>query len=366
VTVPHTLENGALAISALWLETEIKQDAVVAGLKYKGQVLQIDGVLKDKSLEGDKLHLTFVGDLKKEGLKGFHCTVSEPASVRAGGVLKFGQPVTVAGTVERIPDTSYFTSGAFKDCVVLTGHPDPAVAQAQIAKLAGVDTAATAAPPGGAPAQRVGTAYFVSADGYLLTGYEVVKGCRSILSRETARRPLVVIKMDSVNDMVLLKLTGEAPAVARFRSGAGVKLGDTVRLAGRPAPESAEAPAVLDLTTGTVSALTGNDDTRMIRITAPARPGAGGAPVLDEHGAVVAQIVLTGDQNEATAGAAKGADVPANGQTAIVAELLRRFLEVNGVRFETAATDAQTAPLDDLARGFTLPFVCTLAPAKEG
>ena len=362
VAAPHPLENGALAISPLWLETEVKQDAVATALKYKGQVLEIEGLLKDKSLSGDTLRLVVSADPKKSALRGILCTVTDPPSVQAGGALHLAQPVTVAGKVAKIPDPDHEAAAALEGCIVLTGHPDPAAANQQVAALAGVAAPAPAGAAAGAAksTERSGTAYFVSADGYLLTSSEAVKGCRSLSSPAAAGQPLAIVQTDSVNDLVLLKLPGGAPAVARFHSGPGVRLGDTVRLAGYPAPAAGGGAAAFDLATGVVSGLTGtNNDTRILKVTTPAGPGTAGAPLLDDRGAVIAQLVPaadTGDKKDAGATeTATAAPDAATGHIAVVADLIRRFLEINGVRYRAAA--ANDPPTDEAGK-FAVPIVC--------
>lgn len=71
----------------------------------------------------------------------------------------------------------------------------------------------------------VGTGFFVSEHGYILTNAHVVSGCKQIQTRN--RWQAVLVSKDEQIDLALLKIEGESPAVATFRTRPP-RLGDSI------------------------------------------------------------------------------------------------------------------------------------------
>lgn len=111
-------------------------------------------------------------------------------------------------------------------------------------------------------------------------------------------------------------------------------------------------------TTGVVSSLAGlRDDTRYLQVTVPVQPGNSGGPLLDAQGHVIGIIVAKLDALK-TLGVT--GDLPQNVNFAISGGLVRAFLDVNTVDYDTAET---TTPRDfaevaELARDFTIIVEC--------
>jgi S1-C subfamily serine protease len=170
----------------------------------------------------------------------------------------------------------------------------------------------------------------------------------------TPRAP--VVATDQKNDLALLLLPSPPSALAAFREGRGIRLGDGVVTFGFPLRGVLASAA--NLTTGTVSALAGlGDDSRYIQITAPVQPGNSGGPLLDASGNVVGVVV---GKLDALAIARKTGDIPQNVNFAINASVARAFLDANGVDYETRASSQplQTADVGERARAFTAVVEC--------
>jgi S1-C subfamily serine protease len=108
------------------------------------------------------------------------------------------------------------------------------------------------------------------------------------LVTEAALISAKVVKVDSANDLALLKAEGKFPALPVAASRA-VKLGGTVATVGFPniglqgfAPKLAK---------GEVASLSGaGDDARYFQISVPVQPGNSGGALLDERGNVVGVV----------------------------------------------------------------------------
>jgi S1-C subfamily serine protease len=137
-----------------------------------------------------------------------------------------------------------------------------------------------------------GTGFAITADGYILTCFHVVKGAASLSVKINAASDLLpakVIGSDPANDLAILKVSGETVAVS-FSSAPTAKLGQTIFTVGFPMPDlQGFAPKV---TKGVISSLKGmNDDVRRYQIDATVQPGNSGGPLADEHGNILGVIV---------------------------------------------------------------------------
>lgn len=143
------------------------------------------------------------------------------------------------------------------------------------------------APPSGVTA--TGSGFFVSADGYFLTNYHVIRGAKKvqILSGDFLLETKM-IRTDATNDIALLKAEGNFGFLPLGRSDSA-SLGQDVFTIGFPNPAiQGFAPK---LTRGDISATTGmHDDPRLLQISVPVQPGNSGSPVIDESGRVIGII----------------------------------------------------------------------------
>ena len=117
-----------------------------------------------------------------------------------------------------------------------------------------------------------GTAFFITANGFLITNEHVVRGATQIrLVTSAGFIPAKVVKVDAANDLALLKAEGRFAALP-VAASRGVKLGGTVVTVGFPniglqgfAPKLAK---------GEIASLSGaGDDARYFQISVPVQPG---------------------------------------------------------------------------------------------
>ena len=144
----------------------------------------------------------------------------------------------------------------------------------------------------------VGTGFFITRDGYILTCYHVVEKANSV-------QVLVGDKMyeadieqiDIHNDLSLLKIRGVFPAIA-FSPARSAKLGESIFTIGYPNPVLQGYAA--KLTRGEINSLSGyRDDPRLYQISAPVQPGNSGGALVDEKGHVVGIVVAILDARAA-------------------------------------------------------------------
>jgi len=146
--------------------------------------------------------------------------------------------------------------------------------------------------------KSLGTGFFISRDGYILTCHHVIDGAESIKVIAGGRSyPAQLIRDDKYNDLSLLKVSGRFSALA-FSSKRSARMGQEVFTVGYPNPSIQGVGA--KLTKGTVNSLTGfMDDLRLYQISVPVQPGNSGGPLLDMNGNVTGVIVAVLDAKAA-------------------------------------------------------------------
>jgi hypothetical protein len=207
--------------------------------------------------------------------------------------------------------------------------------------------------------------------GEVLTNAHVVNACAQITVRSPAGDSAAaqLIARDEKNDLAVVRSTAPLPSVATFRDGP-VRAGDAIVALGYPLVGLLATTA--NLTVGNVSALAGlGDDSRYLQISAPVQPGNSGGPLLDGSGHLVG--IVTGKLDAALVARFTG-DIPQNVNFALKAEVVRTFLESNGIVYHSAPSDTwigrwlawhwpgnkqlTAADVGDIARPFTLRIEC--------
>ena len=150
----------------------------------------------------------------------------------------------------------------------------------------------TSSPSYSSPIKGNGTGFFITANGYLLTNYHVVKDASKIevLTPTGEAYDASIAKLDANNDLALLKITGNFHPIPLV-SSRSVGLGSEVFTIGFPQVRlQGISPK---FTKGTISSLTGIQDIpRDFQISVPVQPGnSGGALVETSSGNVVGVIV---------------------------------------------------------------------------
>jgi S1-C subfamily serine protease len=202
----------------------------------------------------------------------------------------------------------------------------------------------------------VGTGFFVSEYGQIVTNAHVVSGCKQIQTRDG--RAANLLNKDEQIDLALLKIEGESPAVATFRVRPAPRVGDSVVAFGFPLQGILSSEG--NLTTGTIAATSGiGDDPRFLQISVPVQPGNSGSPLLDSSGDVIGVVEGKLDAVETLRIAG---DIPQNVNFAIQGSEAIRFLERNDVayRAETseAILDVKVADVAARVKQFSLPIEC--------
>jgi S1-C subfamily serine protease len=181
---------------------------------------------------------------------------------------------------------------------------------------------------------KIGTAFYVSADGYLITNEHVVNSCSTLKIVDVAggRIPVRVVIVSKADDLALLKAEVTPLATAVFES-ARIGQGATVVAYGYPLAGLLASTG--NVSTGLVTALSGLDDNpRQMQISAPVQPGNSGGPLVDAKGSVVGVVVA---KLNAIAVARVTQDIPENINFAIKATAVLDLLDANSVRYRSEA-----------------------------
>lgn len=178
----------------------------------------------------------------------------------------------------------------------------------------------------------IGTGFFVNAQGYVVTNFHVVDGGKKISCEyQSTKYDAKVIKVDPINDLALLKVELTPKTVLAFRGGKSVRTGEEVVVLGFPYYGMVSTHP--NITTGMISSPVGlGDDSRWLQTTAPVQPGNSGGPMLDGSGHVVGVVVA---RLNAIAVAKATGDIPQNINFAIRTPLVKSFLEINDIEFQS-------------------------------
>jgi S1-C subfamily serine protease len=169
----------------------------------------------------------------------------------------------------------------------------------------------------------IGSGFFITDDGYLISNYHVVKDAAKVrLVTSAGTIDAKVVQVDEANDLALLKADGRFAPLPILPSRSA-HLGGTVATVGFPDPSlQGFSPK---LAKGEIASLDGaGDDPRYFQISVPVQPGNSGGALVDEHGNVIGIVSAKLDASAALA--ASGA-LPENVNYAVKSSLLLSFLE---------------------------------------
>ncbi|MEE8516428.1 MAG: tetratricopeptide repeat-containing serine protease family protein [Alphaproteobacteria bacterium] len=205
--------------------------------------------------------------------------------------------------------------------------------------------------------KSMGTGFFIGLRGQVLTSRHVVKGCARIRVRYGDRAGFATRRIvDRANDLAVVETRFVPATIASFRTGPGIRPGDSVVAIGFPLRRVLAHDAIV--TTGTVSALAGPRNNRsLMQITAPVQKGNSGGPVLDLGGNVVGIVV---SKLDALKIARKTGDLPQNVNFAVNGSVARIFLDAEGIKYRigTARKSLSAAEVAARARKYTVLLEC--------
>jgi hypothetical protein len=141
-----------------------------------------------------------------------------------------------------------------------------------------------------------GTGVIISGDGLIVTAAHLVINREqiSVMTKDGIRKSQI-LKIDRINDIVLLKCAGTFKPVPLI-SPTNVKLGQPVFTIGFPNIDVQGFNP--KLTKGEINSLSGyQDDIRHWQISIPVQPGNSGGPLFDEFGNVIGLILSKLDSN---------------------------------------------------------------------
>lgn len=204
--------------------------------------------------------------------------------------------------------------------------------------------------------RSIGTGFFVTADGKLLTNHHVVDGC-SALSVETpggVKTEATLLDSRPEDDLALLASGLEAPAVATFLAENTLAAGTPISLIGYP--DQGLAPIKPLLTHGELGeGLRFASSRARFEIRADVRHGNSGGPVVDRRGLVIG--VVFAKVNSVAVFQKTGQSVRFIGAV-IDNGAVFSFLDRNGLRHRTATSGSM---IDDDAIGEMLrPIVARI------
>lgn len=140
------------------------------------------------------------------------------------------------------------------------------------------------------PSQGLGSGFFISSDGYVLTNNHVIEGARSItvITRDGKRYTAKVVGSDQLSDLAVLKVDISGAKFLSFRSTDTVKVGEFVVAIGNPLGLSHSVTfGVLSAKERSIQEPNGALIVDMLQTDAAINPGNSGGPLLDLNGKVV-------------------------------------------------------------------------------
>lgn len=240
--------------------------------------------------------------------------------------------VGIACSRDEIPQTVLSGQKSY-DVMVQSGTPTEDV----LAKL-----------PESEDIQASGSGFFVSADGYLVTNFHVVKGANKVkVKNSSGVYPAEIVRTDSENDLALLKVSGQFKPLPISRMDA--QLGEPVFTIGFP--DIVLQGIQPKYTDGKISSLAGiRDDPRDYQISVAVQPGNSGGPLVDSTGNVVG--IVEAKLDLAAAFNATG-DLPQDVNYAIkskyVSDFLAQYPEVKLSSPLSASTNAVSSTQQSVA-----------------
>ncbi|QWE02864.1 S1C family serine protease [Polynucleobacter sp. JS-JIR-II-b4] len=178
----------------------------------------------------------------------------------------------------------------------------------------------------------VGSGFFISNDGYVLTANHVLAKREKVLVRLSGNiiKNATLIKSDPVSDLALLKIEGPSTPLA-IANWSDIPVGLEVYVIGFPLPSSTNMG--IRITEGLINGAFGVGPRRLdlFQLSAQVQKGNSGGPVLTPDGMVVGMVQ---GKLDALQVAEKTHDLPQNVNFAVKSSVLMRFLESSEVKVQ--------------------------------
>jgi len=202
-----------------------------------------------------------------------------------------------------------------------------------------------------------GTGFIVNHQGYILTNHGVVDKCVSIRATiDGKQHELMLVASDAQNDLAVLKMTSRIKYAGRFREERSTRPVQSVIAVGYPLQGVLASES--DIATGSVSALAGPNDARLLlQMTAPFEPGHGGGPLLDQSGFIVG---IVESRPNALSMFPLTADFPENIDFAVKGAVAKVFLAAHNIKYDTGIStlELESADIGEAAGRFTVLLQC--------
>jgi S1-C subfamily serine protease len=229
--------------------------------------------------------------------------------------------------------------------------------------------------------ETIGSGFFISKLGHVVTNQHVVEKCRNITVGDSAKRQVAaeIVETDKRNDLALLKISSTKMASADTKSlirklgikvasrkvplsssgllrSEDVELGEQVMVSGFPYGEIFSD--TIKVTGGMVSATRGmGDDSGQFQIDAAVQQGNSGGPIYDGNGNIVGVVVS--QLNKLKVAKVIGS-LPENVNFGIKASTVRQFLTSAGLptKWSNQSERVSSKNLAKIAKNQTLMVVC--------
>ena len=216
--------------------------------------------------------------------------------------------------------------------------------------------------------QASGSGFFVTTDGYFVTNHHVVESAQSVVIRAPNGKffPASVVRVDSANDLAILKAEGTFSTLP-VEPSQNVRRGDKVFTLGFPKPSTQGIEP--KYTEGVISSLTGSrDKPSNYQITVPLQSGNSGGPLISSRGNVVG--VVASKLSVTTAMYESSASLPENVNYAVKSNYLLELIAtlpnvrsgMSAVRSKPIGQMSDVAALAENAVGLV---IVELPPKKE-
>jgi S1-C subfamily serine protease len=227
------------------------------------------------------------------------------------------------------------------------------------------------------PSASIGSGFFVSKLGHIVTNEHVVRKCGSVTVGDNANKQVKasVLETDKRNDLALLRISSTQMASVETKSlisklglklvplaseglfkSDDVELGEDVLVAGYPYGDIFSNS--IKVTKGIISSNIGmGDDRGQFQMDAAVQPGNSGGPIYDENGNIVGVVIS--QLNKLKVAKAIGS-LPENVNFGIKASTVRQFLTSAGLptKWSNRTERKSTKELAQIAKNQTVMVVC--------